>query len=590
MPRRRRARCRSAAPSEDAIEEIVRKAIVGSPWAPEETSLVRAGTSQVLQLDVTKPRELGAEVFCGQTEAGPCALALRVDGSEVATRTVDAGERSLITTYLSAGPHQLELLLANGPARYAGARFVGIGAERQPEPLASAAHASLLRSRVGDPVVMTVLGPTVLRLDARRVQGARSLEVRAEPLTAGADSAQTIRVELPADADPANPKLGTSREALVLLPGATPYRVAFEPSEGEAVLAVQTALPAQRPAPIALASTGEVTRPEPLRFPALAPWLSLPPDAPATSGTIGGLGMLSAELAARSEMVDEGEIFGRALRTGLEATLGYRRELLEDRIWLRLEPRVRLPQGSTAVVGADAGLELAQLPLGLRMVLKAGGARQEIEGEALASAHGRLSLQRYVALSPDWALLPQVAFSAERFFGESSASSDLFDRDVYWRYGEDHPQQWSPRLTLRWHPLQDQLFRLVGWGTSNADLVTIDHASTQLSWSALLGGPLAPRVGLSYEASYRFVDAHRAEAYLRHAVGGELAFSLWPTPAGRAQLVVADQVLASDPFGAQNVFSVGLRFDWSGGRGLRDLGPTEEDFDELLDPVRNTAP
>ena len=45
-----------------------------------------------------------------------------------------------------------------------------------------------------------------------------------------------------------------------------------------------------------------------------------------------------------------------------------------------------------------------------------------------------------------------------------------------------------------------------------------------------------------------------------------------------------DRLTFSGPFGLQNVVSTGVRWDWTGGRGLRDVMPFEEEFEQLLDP------
>jgi len=63
-------------------------------------------------------------------------------------------------------------------------------------------------------------------------------------------------------------------------------------------------------------------------------------------------------------------------------------------------------------------------------------------------------------------------------------------------------------------------------------------------------------------------------------------WGLWKGQDGRLLLFAEDRLLVSGPFGRQNQFSVGLRWDWTGGRGLRDVIPYEEEFEELLAPRR----
>jgi hypothetical protein len=87
--------------------------------------------------------------------------------------------------------------------------------------------------------------------------------------------------------------------------------------------------------------------------------------------------------------------------------------------------------------------------------------------------------------------------------------------------------------------------------------------------------------------SYRFQDEHRSRAYLRHRVAGRLDWNVWVGGGSRLMLFAEDRVLLSAPFGLQNVFSLGARWDWTGGRGLRDVTPPEEEFEELLDAGRS---
>ncbi|MFP2913279.1 hypothetical protein ACLESD_51420, partial [Pyxidicoccus sp. 3LFB2] len=241
-----------------------------------------------------------------------------------------------------------------------------------------------------------------------------------------------------------------------------------------------------------------------------------------------GLGMLSAELAFRREEVEEGELVDRPLRSGMEVRVGLRRELVEERVWLRFQPEARYPVGQATVFGASTGLYVTRLPLSLRLNVQGSLFSQSVEDTLRWSARGRATVDRWVRLSPDLGLVPSLGLALETSHGGAAVDTDRYDQSVYWRYGEDHPRRLMPRLSLRWQPFQDHVGSAGTYATTNADLGTLDHAGGQLKWVALLGGPLkGTRAELGYDLSYRMKDEHRADAYLRHRVAARLDWNVW---------------------------------------------------------------
>jgi hypothetical protein len=417
--------------------------------------------------------------------------------------------------------------------------------------------------------------------------------VRDTPLGDGADAREEEPVSLGLPEAPdttlqgASEAVGAEGGTWLLLPERGAHRVELASTEGEVLVRVRMGVAAP---PQPLSSHEELrasTGPEPLPWPAPPPPLTLLPGREPEAALSRGPGTLSAELAYRHEEVDEGELVERPLRTGLELRLGLRRELAPERVWLRLEPELRLPLGSTPVLGSRAALYLAHLPLKLRAHLHAALHTQTLEDVRRWSARGRLTVDRWVRLSPDLGLIPSLGLALEAWPSGAEPSVEQLDRNVFWRYGEEHARRLTPRLSLRWQPFQDHVGGLSLAATSNADLHTVDHLDGGLRWAALLGGPLPfTRAELSYGLSYRPEDAHRREGYLRHLVRGRLDWSLWTGSRGRLVLFAEDQLLLSAPFGPQNVLSMGARWDWTGGRGLRDTLPPEEEFKELLDSRR----
>ncbi|MGE6760660.1 hypothetical protein ACQKGO_21765 [Corallococcus interemptor] len=599
-----------AGTDDEDVAMAVRKALLAPPWKLSEAKLLPAGASRVMSLVVKQPRPLGAEVLCGTTPrpgvdtAGTCAFALRVDGRVVRELQVAEGETAILGTRLDVpGRHQVEVVMARADTQQTGlVRFVDSEeATANARVMAAPQPLSLLRSRPGAPVVMTVLGPTALRVRATALSpsAGRELLLRSTPLPSGdgtggssAEEGPLMHLGLPEDADPglqgASQPLGRMGETWLLLPSRGPHRVSLESPNGEALVQVQLGV-ASDPSALAAPSWAQgTTGLEPLPWPALPPSLALLPDGMPPEARTTGLGMVSAEMGYRSEDVEEGELLNRPLQTGLEVRLSLRRELSPGRAWLRFTPEARYPLNQTAVLGGTVAGYVNQLPGDLRLSMQGSVFSQTIDGAMRWSARGRIAADRYLRLSPDVGLIPGLGLTLESMQGGSAVDATRYDQNVYWLYGKDHPRRLSPRLSLRWQPFQDHVATVGMSAVSNANLYTVDNAGAYASWAALLGGRLqGTRVELGYGASQRFQDDHRATAYLRHRVSGRLDWNVWMGKGGnRLMLFAEDRAFLSGPYGMQNMFSLGARWDWTGGRGLQDVTPTEEEFEELLDERR----
>jgi hypothetical protein len=603
------------ATSEASVEDedvamAVRKALLAPPWKLSEAKLLPAGASRVMSLVVKQPRPLGAEVLCGTTPrpgadtTGTCAFALRVDGRVVRELTVAEGETAVLGTRLDVpGRHQVEVVMARADTQQTGlVRFVDTEqASARAHILSAPQPLSLLRSRPGAPVVMTVLGPTALRVRATALAPTegRELLVRSTPLPSGegtggsgGEEGPPVHLGLPADADPglqgAAQPLGRMGETWLLLPTRGPHRVSLESPAGEALVQVQLGVAAD---PSALASptwAQASTGLEPLPWPALPPDLSLLPEGMPPDARQGGLGMLSAEMGYRSEEVEEGELLSRPLQTGLEVRLSLRRELSPGRAWLRFTPEARYPIGRSAVLGGSAAAYVNQLPGDLRLSLQGSVFSQTLDGAMRWSARGRIAADRYLRLSPDVGVIPGLGLALESMQGGEAVEATRYDQSVFWRYGKDHPLRMTPRVSLRWQPFQDHVATVGTSAVTNSNVYTLDNANVYASWAGLLSGRLhGTRVELGYGASQRFRDEHRSTEYLRHRVSARVDWNAWMGRGGnRLMFFAEDRVFLTGPYGTQNVFSLGARWDWTGGRGLRDVTPTEEEFEELLDEGR----
>lgn len=563
--------------------EEIRKALLAPPWPLPEARLLPPGRSAVLDLTTSRDR-FDAQVMCGSLRGSkvtgqPCRFVLRIDGRETADVRAACGQTALLTGGLGApGRHQIEILLEETDAPVVGlARLESSGLDPdQPLPV--------LRARPSEAVSLTALGPGVLRIDARALAPALGREVRVSSISPTGGSASRVlslspEVDLAVRGAPA--AVGHPSEVLWLLPESGPHSVSLEAIGGEALVRVGLGATRRPSQPLEEWWARAPTAVDPVAWPSLPAPLPLLPDgsveSPQSTRT---LGTLSSEIALRGDDLEDGD-GGDPLRVGVDARLTYRHRLAPGRVWIRLEPSARLPFGSSPVLGARFAGHLRKLPLDLRLTASGAAFTQTLSGSTRVSARANASLTRWIGLGPDVGLSPGASFTWESV--ASGGPSAGFDRLVYSRYRAEHPLQWRPGLTLRWEPFADQVGELSGWASSNADLATVDHASSRVRWAWLLSTAPATRLELRYELSWRPEDADRATEYWRHVTGARADLSVWRGREGRLLLFVEDAGWYSRPFGLQNVFSAGVRWDWAGGRGLRDVLPYEEEFDRVLD-------
>ena len=570
----------------DDLSELIRKALVAAPWSLRETRLLPPDRAAVLQLQATGHQRVGVEALCGSyrgvhPDGQTCAFTLRVDGKTVAEASAEFGQVVSLTAELSRGRHQIELHHGESDAPVVAAmRFVGFDGD-SPTPLSVPEPVSTLRTRPNQPVSVTVLGPTAVRIRARTfdADGPRSLRVKD-----GDREALVLPLSDQVDPDiigsPA--PVGQQTEGAIVLAEPGPHHLTFESADGEALVHLAMGR-AERPSeaqPRWWSRTA--TAVEPLPWPALPRKFALLPEADGQANEMRDFGTLSAELGYLGDDLDEGEVQER-LESALELRLGYRRELSPRRAWLLVEPIARVPFGLSPVLGGSTTVHLRRLPLGLRFSASGALYSQQAAGTQYFSARVRLSADRFFRIAPDLGLIPGLGFTAETMPTPRRADRGLLDPLVYWQYGEEHPLRASPRLTLRWTPLLDEVGELSAWTSSNPDLASLDHASARIGWTTLLRRVGGARAALWYEASWRFQGALRSEAYLRHGANGYLDLGIWTGREGRLLLFPQDQAWLSGPYGFQNLVSAGVRWDWTGGRGLRDILPFEEEFEQLLD-------
>ena len=162
--------------------------------------------------------------------------------------------------------------------------------------------------------------------------------------------------------------------------------------------------------------------------------------------------------------------------------------------------------------------------------------------------------------------------------------------EIYQPYLHDHPVLVRPELELRAFPLQDVVVwlegRLIPNSPPHASLASLDHVDVELGAAGVARRPRVwvPSWGLSYQASPRFADADRPQAFVRHRVRVELGLGVWAGDTARIGVGVANQVFVSTIAPLRDVVELWIRVDASLGRRMRDVGPGRQWFSELWAP------
>jgi hypothetical protein len=599
-------------PEPDALLE---RALLAPPWPREQAGVVHPGRGALLSLLLQTPARVRPEAWCQRIRpaegAGSpaCAVRWRVTGQP--ERAIDvplAQVTPLGSATLAAGRHELEVVLAHDDptvrlvVRFATSRAIA-GATARRETAISALRPG--RMHVADaehPVTATVLGPTTIRVEARRYMDEPPVVLVAEarPAQEGERATALVRqVRVDAGRDLSalgsaqrNVQLSGATTSVLVLPAQAAYRVELRPQQGRALVrlwhrrdvpgASVEAPPAQDAETPPLVDTPPVA--ETRAWPAAiepgdgaiaAPWRR---DTPSLWPT------LSAGLSFRRDDLADRDVEDEPLENRLQLDLAWRRQLVPDRFWVRVESALRWHPGSTPAYGGAVDLAWRRLPLDLRLDVM-GRAYAQSAADTLAwTAQSRVRVGRAFRLRPSLTLVPGLAAHA-RVYSLDAAPGAALDPLVFNDYDRTHRFGLRPEATLYWRPLQDQL------GLAGARLVTNenfynDRLEIELAWRGIAPWPGIgfPLFELHYRPGYRYVDLNRSRDYVRHDVGIRLDWTLWNGRDGRWLLEVRDEAYLSTAWGNRNVFLIGLRYDLVAGRGLRDMLPTEYRFDELIEP------
>ncbi|WP_428268477.1 hypothetical protein [Haliangium sp.] len=596
---------------------ILERALAAPPWPREQARLMGPGRATALALALSASARLTPSVWCARVQAAPasgpplCRVRWRVDGKPTREALVPAGQATaLAEVALDPGRHQIDVSLSDDdPSLHLAVRFASARPLTE-SPRGGAGSGSVAipvrrpgRLYVADdtrPVELTVLGPTTLRVEARRYHEAPPVTVAVE--AAGDTRTHRRRVVVDGPVDPSVSgeeqralALSQASTTLLVLPAEDVYRIRLGTENGQALVRLwrRRDLPAgerARPAPAQI-SVEPAPMPEaPVRE--VAAWLPVALGATAPGATlvaergISPWPTMSLGVGLRRDDLEERDQTDEPLEHRLQVDAAWRRQLLPNRVWLRIEPSVRWHPGLSPAYGSRVDLSLRRLPLKLRVDGFVRAYAQSGAGDLAWTAHARARVGRLWRLAPTLTLVPGLVLRARWYAPGAVADEAVFDPLVSNRYDRAHRLGLTPEASLYWRPLLDGLGLARARVVSNEDLASVDRAELTLAWRGIVdwSAVRAPRFEVRYRPGYRFADADRSSGYVRHDLGFTLDWSVWSGTAGRLLIELQDDVYLSASSRNRNVLSIGIRYDMTGGRGLRDMLPGERRFDALIEP------
>lgn len=628
------------------VRALVPWAWLAPPWAESESRLLRPGQGARASFRLVQPASVWAEVWCRnqRSEPHPCRIVAWIDQRE--RLDAAAGQRAtpiaLPPVRLGPGDHVMEVVLddtepgvvasvrfmadrslgetmgaatgkdssSHSPSERAPVRAPGRSPDVAPDLAPGPAmpgiamafrqpsRAYLARDKA--PITLTLSGPIVLWVEARTLTRAPAATavLTATPLSGGPPVHETIALDPQPDpavsSDPTRGiQVSRATETVLLLTRPGIHRVTLSASSGMVVarLAIRHDIEGNAEPPIdpLLARTTDPDLGRPgsqdellsMRSRSFAMVLDVqpPPPRPWGSFTYSVEAGIGHDDAGTGDAPVEG-----GPRTDLALLL--RQRTRPGRLWLGADIWLRSRLDGALAGGISPAMHVRGLPWRLRVDTKAELAAQHTMAGWAWSGRARLTLDRTFSLTPLLLAIPALGVDLRHYSLARAPGTDELDPRVFTLYGRDHSRAIAPRATLYWQPLQDQLGLVSAEARSNADLASLDVLALRGAWRGLV--ETRPRTGpvleLSYRVGWRFADDHRQDGYLRHDPGLSLEWPLWRGPRGRLLLDLRLYAYLAQGARDQHHFRIGLRYDWTQGRGLVDLFPKELDFDDYEEP------
>ncbi|HGG58277.1 MAG TPA: hypothetical protein ENK31_10820, partial [Nannocystis exedens] len=454
-------------------------------------------------------------------------------------------------------------------------------------PLRIEGGATFFTATNDEPVSVRVAGPTTLHVELRRVGNLAPMTCDVRLTSAGDQRNDRVETLPERDAfariEGRDDAVSTPVIVALTLPRAEPYDIEIRPQDGPVVARFQQRVelgrnplePVLSPREVVERSTAPALTGLPLRH--SVDWRASPADPRVPS-----FGTITARTLSGTDELGPRDSAQLVLRQDL--ALDYRRGFAR-RAWILASSLVRGRLGSPLVFGADLRA-LVQLPGRLRVGAGARLRAQHFTHDTGLGLAGDLSLIRPTPIGHISTLLPSITLRA-RFLNfddlEGDFVADSVDPQVYNDYFASHPFALRPALALRLWPRLDHVFTVGTDAVLNADFRSLDRAGSSIRWRWLATtrrhGDVLPSLG--YHGGWRFADRDRSRGYWRHEIRAEVAWSMWVAHSWRMSIALFDRAVFSRVFALSNVFGLALRLDLHSGRMLRDMAPTEQEFDDI---------
>lgn len=443
---------------------------------------------------------------------------------------------------------------------------------------------SLLSS--DQPIRLELMGPNVLRVDARAMGGeGGELELLLRPLGNAAETADAAPPERAASlAFPPTSSvvLGTgatfSEPQLLeyVLDASGPHEVMLVAARGRLLVRPEIARVIAAP------------EPEP-PMPAPPPPLAAPHDAVSPELPLAEVAerpfplpfSLSAEASVRDRDLAESDADGRDRYA--ETALVLRRALWDESAWFEASALARFRGGAPS---AGAELSGVSSPIGWAPGVF-GSARVIVQpGLDAMGASATAGLRHRLPLGRAANLLPEVSATWRHITPQASIEPDA-DSDVYSLYALERPMSLDVRTTLIQRPFLDAFARHSMGVRLDLDPAQIDRIDVRSQFDLLAGGGHSPWIGLDLSASHRPSSWLRRHAFTRWQVAPRAMFWHWAGPGNRwrSEVGLSFFVDAPNPTGpGAGVFaSLGLAYDFLLGDGLRDFRTSQRLFRARLE-------
>jgi hypothetical protein len=622
---------------ERAPEAHVREALMVAPWPAVEAEELRPSRKGVLAWDAV-PGSVRAEFWCraarpdltpssGAREQARLSVRLRADARDpIDLRTsVEAPDGEVVSVELPItrrARHRLEVVLDDDPLWLCSWRT-------KTSTAASAEAGALVEARrramwwTADSrteVELVLLGPASVQLQSRAVvhqnpsDQATTLittieRLDARPRARAAGPAQTHALEhseLPLDGVQERAVITEARRRFevthasghtLLLTEAAPYRIRVRTDRGRVLLRAQVRRDRGDVPPPAQFSIREIQHPQ--QFAAEDfDWRTLGLASPIFARdelepVRNRIGSLDARMSVGLDDLSDVDNF--APRIGVFTSVGWRRELIDDLIWLSVGAQAGIRAQSVPAFGGVVRFGAMVPVLGLRLAAELDVLGSSFLGRAAGSVRLQGFVDRPIQVGRKVQLRPGLTLgtrwqSLDAAGAAAGQPLELHPR-VFNLYIENHPLLLQPELELRAFVFQDMAVWAGADLLPNSDLRGLDHIDVEIGLDGIgrQPGPWVPLWGASYQASRRFQDAHRSQDELRHRLSVELGVGVWVRDVLRVALGAGYQlymtpVLLPEATWTRSVFDLWIRLDGAWGRRLRDYGPSEIWFREPWAP------